>query len=635
MNSVIISLVAAFCRGFAAKFTKSKLWALIQNISGAVGRSWGRSRIALWLKSDCRSAKKSVFMRVILSPFTFLSWLGRRYGEAFSEKIEKSVICGACRAYVHNFMALNTRFWGVMLLCASVVFNALRAAAGAGLNKYVLAVSVIGALFIIPNMNCMRFFGTSKVTDLAKACVGVKNISFSFYNEKLTSGRMRIVCACIAGVITGAAMVISPMLGILVPFALFGVLLVLEYPITGVYAAVFAAPLIAFSSTPLAGLCMLTLISVILKSIYDVNFKWRTDGTGAALLLFLAVLLISSVLSFSPRTSLMVWLMYFIFIMFYFAIINTITTRAQIYGLLRLFVISGFAVAVYGIMQYAFGWTTSNAWIDEEMFEEETMRVYSTLGNPNVLGEYLLLVLPAAAAFFLKDKAKKLSKWVYLAITGIIFLCLILTQSRGCWLGFMVSTALFVTFHEGRWWAFLPLVLCILPFVIPETIVERLMSVGNMEDSSTSYRVYIWMGVFGMLRYYLAGGIGMGEGAFREVYPFFSYNAIVAPHSHNTYLQLLVEGGLPALISFIAVIVVFFKGAHSVYKMRNKKSCHSTMILALCAGVCGFLFQSLFDYTFYNYRVMAVFFMVIGMTMAFKYVSGQCRHEERSSVKQG
>ncbi len=630
MNSVIISALAVFFRGIADKFTESRLWAIIQSVTAAVGRSWSKSRIVTWLKSDCRSGKRSVFMRIILSPFTFLSWLGRKFGAALAKKIERSIICEVCRIYVHNFMALNTRFWGVLLLCASVVFNLLHAVSGAGLNKLVLIVSVIGALLTIPNMNCMGFLTTSKAVDFAKACAGVKGISFEFYDEKKTGGRTRIVCACIVGAAVGAAMMLSPILGMLVPFALFGVLLVLEYPVTGVYAAVFAAPLIAFSSMPLAGLCLLTLVSVILKSIYDVNFRWRTDGAGAAMMLFLAVLFVSSVLSFSPRASLTVWFMYFVFIMFYFAIINTITTRAQLYGLLRLFVISGFAVSVYGIMQYVFGWTTSNAWIDEQMFEEETMRVYSTLGNPNVLGEYLLLVLPPAAAFFLKDKAKTLSKWVYLAVTGVIFLCLILTQSRGCWLGFMISVALFVTFYEGRWWALLPLVLCLLPFVLPDTIIDRFTSVGNMEDSSTSYRVYIWMGVFGMLRYYISGGIGMGEGAFREVYPFFSYNAIVAPHSHNTYLQLLVEGGIPALAAFAAVIVVFLKGAHGVYKKRSKKSCHSTMILALCAGVCGFLIQSLFDYTFYNYRVMSVFFMVLGMTMAFRYVSGHCRQEERS-----
>lgn len=626
MNSVIISAVISFFHVFLDKFTASKLWALINNINSACQRAWRESRIMCFLKGegitlrDCRVAK------VVFSPFAFLSFLQKKLSTGLSEKISSSVICSLGRDYVHNFMALNTRFWGAMLLSASIVFNTLHMALGRGLNEIVLAAAAVGALMLIINVNFMSFMNGSVAVDIVKACAGVKNISFDFYDCGKTSGRMRFIPALAVGVITGAVMNVMPLYGLIIPFALFGMLLVLEYPITGVYAAVFVAPLIPFSSMPLAGICLWTIISLAFKSVYDKKFKWRLDGVGFALILFLAVLLVSCVFSFARTASLIVWLMYFIFVMFYFAVINTINTRNQLYGLLRLFVISGALVALYGVMQYLFGWTTTNAWIDEDMFEDDTMRVFSTLANPNVLGEYLLLVLPVSAVFFIKDKAKSLSKWVYLAITGVIFVCLILTQSRGCWLGFMVTLALFVLFYEGRWWAFIPLVLCILPFVIPETVVERLSSIGNMDDSSTSYRVYIWMGALGMLRHYLLGGIGMGEAAFNEVYPFFSYNAIIAPHSHNTFLQLLVEGGIPALGIFIAVIVVYLKGAQSIYKRRDKKSLNSAMTLALGAGVCGFLFQSMFDYTFYNYRVMAVFFMVIGITMCFRYV-GRCAAE--------
>ena len=365
--------------------------------------------------------------------------------------------------------------------------------------------------------------------------------------------------------------------------------------------------------------------------ISDKNFKWKREGVGVALILFLAVLFITSLFSFARTKSLVVWAMYFVFISFYFAIINTIRTKEQLYGLLRLFVISGAIVALYGVMQYVFGWTTTNAWIDEEMFEEDTMRVYSTLANPNVLGEYLLLVLPVSIVMFLKDKAKSLSKWVYLAVTGIAFLCLILTQSRGCWLGFMVSAVLFITFYEGRWWALVPLALCAMPFVLPQTVIERLLSIGDMGDSSTSYRVFIWMGAMGIVRNYFMGGIGMGEAAFAEVYPLFSYNAIIAPHSHNTFLQLLVEGGIPALSVFIAVLAVFFKNTHNGYRLCSKKSYDGTMLLGLASGVVGFLFQSMFDYTFYNYRVMAVFFMVIAITIALSHIAKENINEKENN----
>lgn len=620
MNSLIISAVMAFVNAFVAKFTESKLWRIINAIYDTISRWWRESIVVAFAEGGKATVAGSKLARWLYLPFDILEFIAAKLRKPVANGIEKSVICELGRVYVHSFMALNTRFWGVMLVSASAVFELAHLALGRGLNIYVAAIAVIGALMLIVNYNVTGFCAGSKAVDLIKACAGVKEVTFDFYDESRTMGAMRFIPAAAVGAATGALMVFMPLYGVLVPFAAFGMLLVLEYPVTGVYAAVFIAPLIPFSSMPLAGICMWTLLSVVIKSVYDERFRWKREGLGAALILFLAVLFVSCVFSFARVNSLIVWCMYLVFISFYFAIINTVETRTQLFGLLRLFVISGALVALYGVMQYAFGWTTTNAWIDEEMFEEDTMRVFSTLANPNVLGEYLLLVLPVSAVFVLKDKAKSMSKWVYLAATGLIFLCLILTQSRGCWLGFMLTVAIFVTFYEGRWWALIPLALCVIPFIIPQTIVDRLASVGNMEDSSTSYRVYIWMGARGILRHYLAGGIGMGEAAFNQVYPFFSYNAIIAPHSHNTYLQLLVEGGIPALGAFLAVVIVYLRKTREIYAARDKKSLTSAMSLALGAGVCGFLLQSMFDYTFYNYRVMAVFFMVMAMTMCFKYV---------------
>ena len=619
---MIITAVTGFCRGFWARLTDSRLWAIIMAIYLACSRSWQNSRIMRFLKGGNDTAERSRFARWLYAPFDLLSIIAKKTNERLSRAVEQSVICELGRLYVHNFMALNTRFWGTMLLVGTVTFNTLHFMRGMGINKYVLILSGISALMLIFNFNVTGFFNGSRAADFVKACAGVRDITFDFFDEKRTTGRARFISAVVIGLITGAVMIIKPLYGVMVPFAAFGMLLVLEYPITGVYAAVFIAPLIPFSSMPLAGICIWTLIAVVIRSLTDKDFTWKKEGVGAALIAFLLVLLVSCIFSFSQKSSMIAWMMYLVFISFYFAVINTIKTRAQLFGLLRLFVISGALVALYGVMQYIFGWTTTNAWIDEEMFEEDTMRVFSTLANPNVLGEYLLLVLPVSAVFFLKDSVRTLSKWVYLGITGLVFICLILTQSRGCWLGFMVSVAIFVTFYEGRWWALIPLALCVIPFVIPQTIVERLSSVGNMEDSSTSYRVYIWMGAMGILRHYLAGGIGMGEGAFGEVYPFFSYNAIIAPHSHNTFLQLLVEGGIPALATFIAIMVVTFRSAQKTIKAEpDKKAPAPAMVLGICAGLCGFLFQSLFDYTFYNYRVMAVFFMLIAIVISFRYVN--------------
>ena len=234
--------------------------------------------------------------------------------------------------------------------------------------------------------------------------------------------------------------------------------------------------------------------------------------------------------------------------------------------------------------------------------------------NPNVLGEYLLLAIPLSIFLVLNSGFKTLEKWFFMGTAAAGTLCMILTQSRGCWIGLFVTAVIFVTFYNGRLWGLLPFAILALPFILPQTMIDRFMSVGNLEDSSTSYRVFIWLGTISMLRDFWIGGIGMGEGAFRSVYPFYSYNSIIAPHSHNLYLQLLTEGGIGALIIFLIVIAVYLKKMSVTFSEKGKNSKDGIFALTSICAVLGFLVQSMFDYTFYNYRMMSMFFMVIALS---------------------
>ena len=617
MNSVILSSLASFFGTLGAWFKNSGLYALLMKIYNGVSNSWKNSAIMTWIRSaknDGASAK-TVSAKVLFGPFALLDAPRGKAGEFFEKNISQSFICVWAKTYMQNFMAVNTRFFGIMLIAMAFSY----CAASRHMSKIALIAGAVGAVLCIVNYNLMSFLSPSKFVGIVKSMAGFKNLDFEFFDEEKTRGTLRLVLALAAGLVTGAAMSFSMLYGAAVPFAVFGLVLVMYAPVAGVYAAVFAAPLVP--TMMLAGLCLWTTLSLAIKSVSKSDFKWRFDGVGMCLILFLLVLLMSSLMSFARVGSLKVWAMYFVFVIFYFTVINSVETKEQLYGVYKLLAISGALVALYGIMQYVFGWTTSNAWIDEEMFEDSAMRVYSTLGNPNVLGEYLLLVLPVAAVFMLRDRWKELSKWTYGAMFLVLALCLVLTQSRGCWIGFMVSVAIFVTFYEGKWWGLIPIVICILPFVVPQTVVDRIMSVGNMEDTSTSYRVYIWLGTLGMMRHYWFGGIGMGEAAFAHVYPFFSYNAILAPHSHNTFLQLLVEAGIGGLGIFVVTQGVFLKKMSLVYRSGDKKSTDSMLALAAASGVVGFLVQSMFDYTFYNYRVMAMFFMIMGLGMALRHIA--------------
>ncbi len=607
MNSMIVSLIVGFWGKLTLLFKDSGLYRIITKVHSCFSNWWNKSGIISLLKKE---PKQNAFYKIMYFPIGIFEFFNKKIGGWILKRIEKSFILDLARTFMNNILALNTRFLGCMMLGAILVKIAM------DLSIAVLCVGVLGLLLLLTDYNITDFFDTSKLVAFDKKAAGL-NVNISDCYKKEYIGTVKsLVIALLTGLILG---VLPPILGAVLVVGVTGLIAVMTYPVVGVFGAVFAAPFVP--TMVLAGICILTTISFFVKAIITPDFKWRKDGIGIGI--FLLILFASSLFSFSPVKSLMVWAMYLVFAGFFFVIINTVRTKEQVYALLRVFVIAGAVVSVYGILQYIFGWNTTNAWIDEEMFEEATMRAYSTMENPNVLGEYLLLLIPIAAIFMLKKESCGLERVTY----GVVFLlgalCMVFTQSRGCWLGLILAAAIFVTFYNGKLWAVIPILLLAVPFVMPETMIERMMSVGDLEDSSTSYRVFIWKGTFRMLRDFWIGGIGMGEGAFRTVYPVYSYIGIIAPHAHNTFLQLVVEGGFGTLLIFLGMMVTFLRKVSSVFRTSEKSSIDSVSALAIGCGVCGFLLQSMFDYTFYNYRMMAMFFMILALGVALKVCKGE------------
>ena len=157
-----------------------------------------------------------------------------------------------------------------------------------------------------------------------------------------------------------------------------------------------------------------------------------------------------------------------------------------------------------------------------------------------------------------------------------------------------------------------PFALVALYFVMPDTVIQRFTSIGDLGDSSTSYRVSIWMGSLAMLKDYWLCGIGPGTEAFNMVYPIYGYAAANAQHSHNLLLQLVSDGGIWLLAVFLLMILAFTRQI-CVALSRSRDRRDRYFQAAVLAGVMGFLAQGMTDYSFYNYRVTLVFWAMLGL----------------------
>jgi O-antigen ligase len=151
------------------------------------------------------------------------------------------------------------------------------------------------------------------------------------------------------------------------------------------------------------------------------------------------------------------------------------------------------------------------------------------------------------------------------------------------------------------------------PFILPQSMMDRLLSIGNMGDSSTSYRVNIWMGTLNMLEHFWLTGVGLGAAAFAKVYPFYSFSMITAPHAHNIYLETMAEMGIVGLGLLISIVGAFIFEILRFFVRSKEKTRQSVIVIAFLAGMMGFMLQGVFDYVWYNYRVFLLFWIFLGI----------------------
>ena len=615
-NSIILKLI---CNFFAvvyswfenSVFRKFQLW---------FGRMWQRfsknSIIVNFFKKypeDEKVLSASIIYGIVAK---ILLWL-KVGGTGVYTALCKTRLFGSVVFVAQNFNCISIRMYGVFGLgfaCAFLICERMFGIAGKLALVFTVALIFISLLAVLINKSLLQIFGSSIIFKFLKYLLDVDGENaFTFIPSNFKSN----ISAIITGVIIGTVASIGGMGACVVLVGILGMILLLTDYKIGIFSALILMPFLP--TMAVVALALASFVSMTLKLLTDKNVKFVTTPLDVPLAIFVIIMGISAVTSFARGNSITIFLVYFAFALSYYTVTNAVTTKKQLVALVMGMLFAGLGVALYGIYQHIFGFTGADAWIDKEMFEDISTRVISTFGNPNVLGEYLLLLIPVCCGYIF-SRTKAFNKLVTVCITAVLCMCMIYTYSRGNWIGLMVAFMLFFMFYDSRivWLGVIALLFA--PVLAPQTIIDRILSIGNTSDSSTSYRVYIWIGTIAMLKDYWLCGIGLGSEAYNLIYPFYSYSGIVAPHSHNLYLQIITENGILGIISFIVIIFVYYKAVISTLIAEKNKMLKAT-ITGLSAGMFGYLVQGMFDNVWYNYRIVFMFYIIIALTICAVNIS--------------
>ena len=297
------------------------------------------------------------------------------------------------------------------------------------------------------------------------------------------------------------------------------------------------------------------------------------------------------------------------------------------------FLLTSLLVSVYGIRQQIFGVDHLATWNDPDSVLAESTRVYSYLGNPNLLAGYLISAIALSLAAFWVWRT-----WIQkgLAVTAIIVntSCLYFTGSRGGWVALVgLAVAFLILMYYWyrqnlppfwRTWL-LPIVFIILgglafaAVTFVEPLRLRVMSIfAGRDDSSNNFRLTVWFSVIDMIRDYPWLGIGPGNNAFNQVYPLYQRPNFNALSAYSVFLETLVETGIIGFTAFIGILVsLAYEGWRKLSRLKALNHREGLWLIGAISAIVGMLTHGLVDTVWYRPAISTVWWLMVAIVASY------------------
>ena len=360
------------------------------------------------------------------------------------------------------------------------------------------------------------------------------------------------------------------------------------------------------------------LLLYFVRTIVEGKIGFHTGAYNVFLVLFVVCVILAEIFSILPSESLRFLAFYLTCFMLVLLLIVTIRSKKKLDELISILLLGMSVAGLYGVYQQIIRVPVNPAWIDTTVNQGNMTRVYSFFHNPNDFSEILLLFLPfyLASAFNTKNIVKKL---IYLALAVPPLLSLIFTQTRSAWIAFVIAGLIYVFFKEKRLIPIFILIgLAAIPF-LPQSILLRLRTITNVTDSSMKTRMQIYQTVLPILKDYWFSGLGLGNETLLTVaknYFIFVDKGSIPSHSHNLYIQVWLETGIPGIVTLVAFLCTTVKKSIKYLAASSKDMYINNILIAGLSSLTGVLAMGMVEYIWFYQRVMLFFWVIVGIMLA-------------------
>ncbi len=250
------------------------------------------------------------------------------------------------------------------------------------------------------------------------------------------------------------------------------------------------------------------------------------------------------------------------------------------------------------------------------------LRAYGTFGQPNPFAGYLEMVVPLGLAlvFVWRSGRGDWLRWLALASALIGSAAIVMSLSRGAWLGLGIGVVVAAVVATRRGWrvAASAAVVAALLYVasrvglLPAAIADRISQVtgdfhlldarGVMptnENYSVLERMAHWQAGWDMFLSHPL--LGVGPGHYAIAYPQFAilpYWTEALGHAHNIYINVAAETGLIGLIAYLVMIgswLVFVLSRARAMVLKEPTGLSTAVLVGVVGCLTAVAIHNVFD----------------------------------------
>jgi O-antigen ligase len=294
-----------------------------------------------------------------------------------------------------------------------------------------------------------------------------------------------------------------------------------------------------------------------------------------------------------------------------YLVVNHVRTKAHATALIRVLIATGTLMALYGLCQ--------------SLTEGADFRIYGTMSIYVTFAGLLMLISCMTLAQLLFHGRSPQALW-YVPALLLLMAALLMTQSRGTWLGLVAGFFVVLGLRQKLLLLTLPLIALVAFLLAPTPIQTRLRNVFNPQHITARERLQVWQNGLQLIRSSPWTGVGLQNVPRATLEYKDPQNPGISgrrlTHLHNNLLQIAAERGLIGLVCWLSLWMAYFWQAWWRYRsLPRQESEGRALVVGSIASVASFQVAGIFDYNFGDAEVITLVYFL----MAFPFVT--VRHD--------